>query len=164
MAKSKIPWDEIEKQICAGADKTAVCAKYGITKANLHVRSHRYKWPTPERILDAASAGVALRQKKIEDNEKAIQSAAETLIQRGEQSSIIASELLLKLLEKAQKDPARIKDLGNVGDLATAVTTARKIAGMDKEKSENTVNLSLAMFSNDDQQPRFRVIDEDDDG
>ena len=160
MPRSNVDWKAIEREMIAGAKANDLAVKYGTKAKTIWVHSDKYKWPTPERIERMANEGKTALLAKKEENEKVIALAAQNLIEKGEQSSLIAAELLLELLQKAQKDPSRIKPLANVGDVSTAVTTVRKIVGMDKEKSDNTINLSLAMFGGENT-GGFRVLDED---
>lgn len=143
-------WQEIEKAAIGGASYKDLSAAYGVEETAIRVRASRNKWAIPSRVRDLANrmleeqdALVTAKSNRSNEAPKSGELLASTLLRNGEQSSLIGSNLLLGLLQKATLE--KLQPLEHVGDVLTAIKGARLTGGMDKSTTEVKVN--LAMFA-----------------
>lgn len=140
-----IDWSPIRDAAIGGVPLPDLAERFGISFDALRQRSLRQKWPIPSRVRAKANEqGVAdVSQRALEQAETATATLADSLLRNGEQSSLIGSNLLLGLLQKATLE--KLQPLEHVADVVTAIKGARLTAGMDKTNTEVKVN--LAMFA-----------------
>jgi len=140
MAKAleHINWEAVKLSAVAGVSLTQLAKVFSINKKTIEKRALRYKWPLPKRVREK---DVSLMSPDEQTNEIAAKAIAEQLATNGDDASLIASQMALGALQRAQKSKAGILPLLNIGDVKTALSTARTAAGMDKQQTAIQVNV-----------------------
>ena len=138
-----IPWKAVEVAAIAGVKPAQLVQMHPqLTEANIRQRASRYKWALPAKVKSiAVTKSKNVSQDHEAQQELAAKTIAEQLATNGDDASLIASQMALGALQRAQKSKAGILPLLNIGDVKTALSTARTAAGMDKPQTAIQVNV-----------------------
>lgn len=153
-----VDWDEIKAAAIAGvpfktlAEQWDIRDKEGNISTNpIRQRCYLDKWIIPRAVLDKAKSQLAKAKELNKDVIKpdssgntgdcltALTVAADNLLENGQQSSLIASQIALQSLRIAPKS----LPVTSLADVKTALSVARIAAGMDKPQTAVQVNLGL---------------------
>ena len=161
-----VDWDQIKQAAIAGVSFPELARQWEMLDdegkpdtSAIRKRCSREGWPVPRSIM--ASASLRLNEAKAAQNAAREQMQAKgeavtvvtppppnaviagNIAEMGAKSNLHALALLQNKLQRASESPDSIRDLENVGDIVTALKGARLAAGMDKEGSQVTLNLSM---------------------
>ena len=133
-----INWDAVKLSAVAGVSIPQLAKVFGINRKTIEKRSLRDAWPLPKRVK---SMNVSKTSPEEDSNEIASRTIAEQLAANGDDASLIASQMALAALLRARKSRKGIMPLIDIGDVKTALSTARQAAGMDKQQTAIQVNV-----------------------
>ena len=151
-------WKQVQIASEAGCTDEELTRVYGITRNAIKQRRWREKWNTPAVLAREAemkrnaSKLSHITAASVTSVTEGAKTAQMILSERGEHGSLLASQLLLSLLERAAKAPDRVRPLTSVGDVSVALNGIRKAAGMDKQEQQS-VSVSLALFASGGEKP-----------
>ncbi len=153
-----VDWDEIKAAAIAGVPFIKIAEQWDIrdeagtlSTNSIRQRSFREAWPVPRAIMERAKLQLAKAKELTKEDSSsdtepsvtAVTVAADSLLENGQKSNLIASQIALRLLTKAADSPDAIAPLSHVSDVKTALSVARIAAGMDREGAEVKVNLAM---------------------
>ena len=138
-----IPWKAVEVAAIAGVKPAQLVQMHPqLTEANIRQRASRYKWALPTKVKAmAVTKSKKVSQDHESQQELAARTIAEQLAANGDDASLIASQMALAALLRARKSRKGIMPLIDIGDVKTALSTARQAAGMDKPQTAIQVNV-----------------------
>ena len=149
---SEATWLAVEKAVCAGMGYSEAARVFGIRSPHaIIMRSRRDKWPIPSRVEERARLLQASLQRQSEaaqerrnGNEKAIEAAAQSWAERGEEHRAIVYGITTAALKKVAHAPPPLESWA---DIERADKAGRRSCGLDDSERNQTVNIGMALVN-----------------
>jgi hypothetical protein len=130
-----IRWELAKEAVCShGILQKEAAARYGLSYDALRQRSAREKWPTMEKLSRVVT------EKSL--NEKKLEMAAETWLEKGEIHRGMAFKVAHKAVKQAMLAPPEVKDWA---DLERADKMARRAAGLEQETAQQSNSFTFTL-------------------